>query len=118
MADRYVALSSSFAAGPGVGRRRPGSPRRAGRSASNYAGLFAARTGLALRFRPAARREAAETDARTGERPDGLAATFDRVLTEVRRRPRGPGGATCFPPFFAMVRRFTPTGPACGRWPI
>jgi lysophospholipase L1-like esterase len=145
MADRYVALGSSFAAGPGVGRRRPGSPRRAGRSASNYASLVAARTGLALRDvtfsgataaelldgqdgagppqieavtadtdlvtltcggndvgyigrlmlgslpRPlrslsSARREAAETDARTDERLDGLAATFDRLLTEVRRR--------------------------------
>jgi lysophospholipase L1-like esterase len=49
MAGRYVALGSSFAAGPWVGRRRPGSPRRAGRSSTNYAGLFAERTGFSLR---------------------------------------------------------------------
>jgi lysophospholipase L1-like esterase len=34
----YVALGSSFAAGPGIKPRVPGSPRRAGRSARNYAG--------------------------------------------------------------------------------
>src|SRR3954469_7795079 len=49
MAGRYVALGSSFAAGPGLGRRMPGSPRRAGRSTINYAHLYAARAGLDLR---------------------------------------------------------------------
>jgi lysophospholipase L1-like esterase len=145
MAGRYVALGSSFAAGPWVGRRSPGSPRRSGRSSSNYASLFAARAGLSLRdvtfvgataaelidgqdgagppqidavtadadlvtltcggndvnyigrlmvgslpwplrSLPGARKEAAETDALTSERLEGLGATFDRVLTEVRRR--------------------------------
>jgi lysophospholipase L1-like esterase len=145
MAGRYVALGSSFAAGPWVGRRRPGSPRKAGRSSSNYASLFAERAGLELRdvtfsgataaelldgqegagapqieavtsdtdlvtltcggndvgyigrlmlgslmwplkALPAARREAEETDRLTSERLDGLAATFDRLLIEVRRR--------------------------------
>jgi lysophospholipase L1-like esterase len=138
-------LGSSFAAGPGVGRRRPGSPRRSGRSASNYASLFAAGAGFSLAdvtfsgataaelldgqekagppqieavtpdtdlvtltcggndigyigrlmlgslpwpvsTLPAARREAAETDARTEERLAALGPTFDRVLTEVRQR--------------------------------
>jgi lysophospholipase L1-like esterase len=142
---RYVALGSSFAAGPWVGRRRPGSPRRSGRSSSNYASLFAARAGFTLRdvtftgataaelldgqdgagppqieavtpdtdlvtltcggndvgyigrlmlgslrwpwnALPGARREAAETDELTSERLDGLGATFDRLLTEVRQR--------------------------------
>lgn len=46
--DRYVALGSSFAAGPGVGRRAEGSPRRAGRSSINYAHLVASRLGLVL----------------------------------------------------------------------
>ena len=46
--DHYVALGSSFAAGPGVGVRAPGSPRRAGRSSTNYAHLVAARLGLEL----------------------------------------------------------------------
>jgi hypothetical protein len=45
---RYVALGSSLAAGPGVGRRAPGSPRRAGRSSANYAHLVARRLGLQL----------------------------------------------------------------------
>lgn len=46
--DRYVALGSSFAAGPGVGVRVPGSPRRAGRSSTNYPHLVAGRLGLEL----------------------------------------------------------------------
>jgi lysophospholipase L1-like esterase len=45
---RYVALGSSFAAGPGLKPRAPGSPRRAGRSAVNYAHLVADRLGLEL----------------------------------------------------------------------
>jgi lysophospholipase L1-like esterase len=39
--SRYVAMGSSFAAGPGVSVRAPGSPRRAGRSSRNYAHLVA-----------------------------------------------------------------------------
>ena len=39
--SRYVAMGSSFGAGPGIAPRAPGSPRRAGRSASNYAHLVA-----------------------------------------------------------------------------
>ncbi len=46
--DRYVALGSSFAAGPGVGQRAKGSPRRAGRSSINYAHLVASRLRLVL----------------------------------------------------------------------
>ncbi|MGE2832979.1 SGNH/GDSL hydrolase family protein [Mycobacterium sp. SMC-4] len=46
--DRYVALGSSMAAGPGIRPRAPGSPRRAGRSARNYPHLVAARLGLHL----------------------------------------------------------------------
>jgi lysophospholipase L1-like esterase len=45
----YVALGSSFAAGPGIGRRVPGTPRRAARSQSNYAHLLARELGLRLR---------------------------------------------------------------------
>jgi lysophospholipase L1-like esterase len=145
MTGRYVALGSSFAAGPGVGRRRPGSSRRSGRSLGNYASLYAAEAGLELRdvsftgataaelldgqdgagppqieavtadtdlvtltcggndigyigrlmlgslrwplsALPAARREAAETDAQTDERLAALGATFDRLLDAVQRR--------------------------------
>jgi lysophospholipase L1-like esterase len=39
--SRYVAMGSSFAAGPGLPSRVPGSPRRAGRSTGNYAHLVA-----------------------------------------------------------------------------
>jgi lysophospholipase L1-like esterase len=46
--DRYVALGSSFAAGPGLKPRAQGSPRAAGRSARNYAHLLAEQRGLLL----------------------------------------------------------------------
>ena len=46
--SRYVAMGSSFAAGPGIPARAPGSPRRAGRSAGNYAHLVARALGLDL----------------------------------------------------------------------
>jgi lysophospholipase L1-like esterase len=46
--SRYVAMGSSFAAGPGLVPRVPGSPRAAGRSAANYAHLVARRLGLDL----------------------------------------------------------------------
>jgi lysophospholipase L1-like esterase len=45
---RYVAMGSSFAAGPGIGPRAPGSPRAAGRSSANYAHLVAPRLALEL----------------------------------------------------------------------
>jgi lysophospholipase L1-like esterase len=44
----YVALGSSYAAGPGLGDRVPGSPGRAGRSAHNYPHVLAARLRLRL----------------------------------------------------------------------
>jgi lysophospholipase L1-like esterase len=46
--SRYVAMGSSFAAGPGVPSRAPGSPRRAGRSTGNYAHLVARALSLDL----------------------------------------------------------------------
>ncbi len=45
---QYVALGSSFAAGPGVGLRAPDSPTACTRSAGNYAALLADRQGLDL----------------------------------------------------------------------
>ena len=41
-------MGSSFAAGPGIPPRAPGSPRRAGRSSGNYAHLVARGRGLEL----------------------------------------------------------------------
>ena len=46
--SRYVAMGSSFAAGPGIAPRIPASPRRAGRSSVNYAHLVARALGLDL----------------------------------------------------------------------
>ena len=46
--DRYVALGSSFGAGPGILPRVEDAPRASGRSEKNYAHLLAARLGLAL----------------------------------------------------------------------
>ena len=47
-AERYVALGSSMAAGPGISPRAAGSPFRAGRSARNYPHLVAERLGYDL----------------------------------------------------------------------
>ena len=44
----YAALGRSMAAGPGIKPRVPGSPRRAGRSTRNYAGLVAAALDIDL----------------------------------------------------------------------
>jgi lysophospholipase L1-like esterase len=46
--SRYVAMGSSFAAGPGLPSRVPRSPRRAGRSTGNYAHLVARALSLDL----------------------------------------------------------------------
>ncbi|MCS5735027.1 SGNH/GDSL hydrolase family protein [Herbiconiux daphne] len=46
--SEYVAMGSSFAAGPGLRPRSPGAPRASGRSDSNYAHVAAAHLGLAL----------------------------------------------------------------------
>jgi hypothetical protein len=46
--SRYVAMGGSFAAGPGLPSRVPGSPRRAGRPTGNYAHLVASELGLDL----------------------------------------------------------------------
>lgn len=45
----YVALGSSFGAGPGLKPRATGAPRPSGRSGANYAHRLAARRGLELR---------------------------------------------------------------------
>ncbi|WP_246385721.1 SGNH/GDSL hydrolase family protein [Novosphingobium hassiacum] len=45
---RYVAMGSSFAAGPGVGPTTPGTPARCGRGTLNYPNLVAAKFKLKL----------------------------------------------------------------------
>ncbi|MEN9705771.1 MAG: hypothetical protein RLZZ393_1650 [Pseudomonadota bacterium] len=46
--DHYVAMGSSFAAGPGISTVEPGSPARCARSVDNYAHQLARRRGLSL----------------------------------------------------------------------
>lgn len=46
--SRYVAIGSSFAAGPGVGPARPGAPSRCGRGTLNYPSLVAKARKLVL----------------------------------------------------------------------
>jgi lysophospholipase L1-like esterase len=46
--DHYVAMGSSFAAGPGIPHPAPGSPARCGRSTSNYPNLLARQSSLTL----------------------------------------------------------------------
>ena len=46
--SHYVAMGSSFAAGPGLGAPKPGTPERCARSAANYATLIALRLSLEL----------------------------------------------------------------------
>jgi lysophospholipase L1-like esterase len=48
LSERYVAIGSSVAAGPGIKPRAPGAPVLAGRSAVNYPHLVAARLGYDL----------------------------------------------------------------------
>ena len=45
---RYVAMGSSFAAGPGVGPVTPGTPPRCGRGTLNYPNLLAQKLKLDL----------------------------------------------------------------------
>ena len=45
---QYVALGSSYAAGPGITPTVPGSPPRCARSAENYAHVLAQHRGLSL----------------------------------------------------------------------
>jgi lysophospholipase L1-like esterase len=76
---RYVAMGSSFAAGPGLPSRVPGSPRRAGRSTGNYAHLVARALGLDLHD---VTFSGATTSDILGPAPGGRAAQLDAVTPE------------------------------------
>ena len=136
--SRYVAMGSSFAAGPGISPRAAASPRRAGRSSGNYAHLVARPLGLDLHdvtysgattgdiLRPSAAGQPAQLDAVT---PDTRLVTITaggndvgflprltlaslpwplRALPRVRARVAGRGGFICR---CAAGRRTTPTRP-------
>jgi lysophospholipase L1-like esterase len=95
--SRYVAMGSSFGAGPGLRPRAPGSPRRAGRSAANYAHLVARALSLDLRdvtfsgattgdlLNPAAAGQPAQLDAVT---PDTALVTITAGGNDVGFLPR------------------------------
>ena len=77
--SHYVALGSSFASGPGIGRRAPGSPRRARRSTANYASLLASQLGL--RLTDVSYSGAITADVLT-RRPDGWPAQLDAITED------------------------------------
>lgn len=77
--SRYVAMGSSFAAGPGLPPRVPGSPRRAGRSTGNYAHLVARELGLDLHD---VTFSGATTSDLLGPSAAGQAAQLDAVTPE------------------------------------
>jgi lysophospholipase L1-like esterase len=87
--SRYVALGSSFAAGPGIAPRAPGSPLRAGRSGRNYPHLVADALGLDLH-------DVSYSGATAGDllRPSRLdaAAQLDAITPETRLATITVGG--------------------------
>ena len=120
--SHYVAMGSSFAAGPGLTPRAPGSPRRAGRSAANYAHLVAAALGLELH-------DVTYSGATTGDilglSAPGQPAQLDAVTPATRLVTitaggndvgflprRGASASAC-----AAGRRITPTRPGWRRSP-
>ena len=74
-------MGSSFASGPGIGHRAPGSPRRARRSAANYPSLLAGWLGLELT-------DVTYSGATTGDilsrRADGWPGQLDAVTADTR----------------------------------
>jgi lysophospholipase L1-like esterase len=77
--SRYVAMGSSFAAGPGLPSRVPGSPRRAGRSTDNYAHLVARALSLDLHD---VTFSGATTDDILGASASGQSAQLDAVTPD------------------------------------
>ena len=95
--SRFVAMGSSFAAGPGIPKRDPESPRGAGRSSGNYAHLVGRALELDLHdvtysgattndiLQPAANGERAQLDAVT---PDTRLVTITAGGNDVGFLPR------------------------------
>lgn len=78
---QYVAMGSSFASGPGVGHRAPGSPRRARRSDANYPSLLARWLGLELTD---VTYSGATTSDILSPRADGWPAQLDAVTADTK----------------------------------
>jgi lysophospholipase L1-like esterase len=113
-------MGSSFAAGPGLPTRVPGSPRRAGRSTGNYAHLLARALGLDLHdvtfsgattgdlLRPSAGGQPAQLAAVT---PDTALVTITAGGNDVGYVPRLtlaslPWPLRALPPLTAQVAKF------------
>ncbi|MFI9385463.1 SGNH/GDSL hydrolase family protein [Kutzneria sp. NPDC052558] len=79
---RYVALGSSFAAGPGIPPAEPGGPAACGRSSRNYANLVAGKLGLALTDATCSGATTANvlTTSQAGQPPQIQAVTADTRL--------------------------------------
>ena len=87
--SQYVAMGSSFGAGPGLTPRAPGSPRRAGRSAGDYAHLVARALRLDLWD---VTYSGATTDDSCGRPPGGTRPA--RGVTRLRAWSPSPVAAT------------------------
>ncbi|MBA8924346.1 lysophospholipase L1-like esterase [Kutzneria viridogrisea] len=82
---KYVALGSSYAAGPGIPPTKPGSPPACARSANNYASQVAAKLKLALTDVTCSGATTANilTTAQSGQGPQIEAVTADTKLVTV-----------------------------------
>ncbi len=80
--SKYVALGSSFAAGPGIPPAEPGGPAACGRSSRNYANLVAGHLGLALTDATCSGATTANvlTTSQAGQPPQIQAVTADTRL--------------------------------------
>jgi lysophospholipase L1-like esterase len=80
--SKYVALGSSFAAGPGIPPAEPGGPAACGRSSRNYANLVAGHLGLALTDATCSGATTANvlTTGQAGQPPQIQAVTADTKL--------------------------------------
>jgi hypothetical protein len=87
--SHYVAIGSSYAAGPGIPKRAPGSPRLAGRSTGNYAHHVAGALSLDLEDVTYSGATTADLLARSAK---GQAAQLDAVTPTTRRVTITAGG--------------------------
>ena len=88
--SEYVALGSSYSAGPGLGDRVPGSPRIASRSTHNYAHILADR--LKLRLTDASTSGATIAQILGRERGASARPQLDSITTETRLVTLTAGG--------------------------
>src|SRR3546814_233568 len=76
---RYVAMGSSFAAGPMLPPSKPGAPARCGQSMSNYPTLLAERFGMVLVDRPCSGVRTVHVLGRWGDIPTPIEAVTHAI---------------------------------------